>query len=63
MTRCNTPNCVRILGHTGAHTAAPSRATLDWDHKQAERRYNDTTLRNLDFPTPWYADLNDEDTA
>jgi hypothetical protein len=67
MKRCNTPNCVRILGHTGAHTAAPSGAALDWDHKQAEQRYNDQTLMALDFPTPYWAVVNDpfdaEDTA
>jgi hypothetical protein len=60
MTRCNTPNCVLVLGHAGAHTAAPKGATLD---KQAEQRRNDETLMALDFPTPWYADLNDEDPA
>jgi hypothetical protein len=60
MTRCNTPNCVLILGHTGAHTAKPSRAPLD---KRAEQRRNDETLMALDFPTPWYADLNDEEPA
>jgi hypothetical protein len=60
--RCKTPNCVRVLNHRGVCTAAPSGATLDWDHKQAERRYNDQTLMALDFPTP-PTRRTDEDTA
>lgn len=54
-----------MIGHAGCHTAAPSAATLDWDHdrKVVETQHIDTavTLLMLDFETPWYADLRDED--
>ena len=59
---CPTENCVRIYGHAGCHTAAPSARTLDWDidptplrTKQAE------TLEFLDFETPASRYMRDED--
>lgn len=51
-------SCVRRAGHAGACTACPSSATLDWD----EREVRAEILAGLDFETPWYADLRDEDT-
>jgi hypothetical protein len=55
--------CVRALGHSGCHTAAPSAATLDWDvdRSPVAQRHIDAavTLWALDFPTPPWADLND----
>ena len=59
------PNCVRVLGHAGVCTACPSAATLDWDRDKetlAQKHIDSAvTLWTLDFETPWYADLNDED--
>lgn len=65
MDRCNHGGyCVRKLGHAGVHTAAPSVATLDWDHDReaAERRHIEAavTLEALDFETPSWADLLDD---
>jgi len=56
--RCATPNCVRLLNHSGVCTACPSSGTLDWDHDQAEQRLIAAT-QYLDFPTPWYHYLRD----
>jgi hypothetical protein len=56
---CGIHNCVRVTGHAGAHSAAPSARTLDWDTHQADRRHADETLLRLDFDTPYWADLND----
>ncbi len=62
--RCTVKNCVRMLGHAGAHTACPSSATLDWDHDRKVMRTEHVeaavTLLLLDFPTPHWADLNDD---
>ncbi len=63
--RCTkTPNCVRIPNHGGVCTACPSAATLDWDHDrevmQEEHVADAAMLLMLDFPTPYWADLNDE---
>jgi hypothetical protein len=52
-----------VKGHKGAHTAAPSGRTLDWDVHQAEKRAALETLKALDFETPAWADLNDEEAA
>ena len=61
--RCSITNCVRVLGHAGAHTAAPSARTLDWDLGRAPLQEMQTdaavSLLMLDFPTPPWADLND----
>jgi hypothetical protein len=61
--RCHITNCVRVLGHAGCHTACPSSATLDWDHGRApiqtEQIDAAATLWMLDFPTPYWADIND----
>jgi hypothetical protein len=55
--------CVRIPGHAGMCTACPSAATLDWDTRREEvaQAHIDAavTLLALDFPSPWWADLND----
>lgn len=60
---CDVTNCVRVLGHAGAHTACPSAATLDWDHDKSPiaQHHIDTavTLVTLDFETPSWADCND----
>lgn len=60
-------SCVRRHGHKGACTAAPSAATLDWDdHKDAitvRREHEAKVLEYLDFPSPYWADLNDEEDA
>lgn len=59
--------CVRALGHAGCHTACPSSATLDWDHDKSPiaQKHIDAavTLWALEFETPWYADLNDEEDS
>lgn len=56
--------CVRIIGHAGCHTAAPSAATLDWDHNKQHiaQEHIDAAvaLWMLDFPAPRWADLNDD---
>ena len=61
--RCSITNCVRVLGHAGAHTAAPSARTLDWDHGRGPLQEKQidaaVTLLLLDFETPHWADLND----
>lgn len=60
---CGVHNCVRVLGHAGAHTAAPSARTLDWDHDriplQQEQTAAAVSLLLLDFASPAWADLND----
>jgi hypothetical protein len=63
--RCDKmPACVRVLGHKGACTAAPSAATLDWDREKspvAEHHVDAwVTLWALDFETPGWADLLDD---
>jgi hypothetical protein len=61
--------CVRMPGHQGCCTVAPSAATLDWDRNRetiAERHIAAAVdLLVLDFPTPGWADLLDgeEDAA
>jgi hypothetical protein len=49
---CTTRTCVRVLGHAGVCTAAPSARTLDWDTHQADRRHAHETLLWLDFEIP-----------
>jgi hypothetical protein len=49
--------CTRTLQHRGMHTATPNPGTHAWDH---EHNVNQA-LALLDFPTPHWADLNDED--
>jgi hypothetical protein len=57
--------CVRAPGHAGAHTACPSARTLEWDRDReaiVERHVQAAaTLLALDFPTPAWADLLDDD--
>lgn len=57
--------CARQAGHQGCCTAAPSAATLDWDHDKAPiaQRHIDAavTLFALDWPAPPWADLRDEE--
>ena len=61
--RCSIAHCVRVLGHAGVHTAAPSARTLDWDHGRAPLQAMQiaaaVSLLLLDFATPHWADLND----
>jgi hypothetical protein len=57
--------CVRMPGHQGCCTVAPSAATLDWDRNRetiAERHIAAAVdLLALDFPTPDFADLLDDE--
>lgn len=55
--------CLRRPGHTGAHTASAAAGTHDWDRDRDHEVQADTTLRALDFPTPEWADLLDEDES
>lgn len=54
-------SCVRRAGHKGACTACPSAATLDWDNHKAQAEVDVETLAALDFETPRWADLLDDD--
>lgn len=56
-------SCVRRAGHAGACTACPSSATLDWDLYRSSLERNAEMLRELDFPTPRWADLLDDEEA
>lgn len=54
--------CTRVRGHTGAHTRSPFPGTAEWDRVRGEGAVDAAvTLLLLDFPTPPWADLIDED--
>lgn len=56
-------SCVRLAGHAGACTACPSSATLDWDLYRSSLERNEEMLRALDWPSPPWADLLDDEEA
>lgn len=51
--------CLRIAGHDGACTRTPLPGTRDWDERRAALMHENRVLAELDFETPWWADLND----
>jgi hypothetical protein len=59
--------CQRIPGHAGVHTARPTPLANGWDRNREEiaQAHIDAavTLLALDFPSPWYADLLDEEAS